>query len=705
MRNLRPQVQLLLGAPMTILSPDTKIEQLKKVGPAYLKRLYKLNIKTIRDLFFHFPHRYDDFRQIIPISQLKKGQTATISGKVSEITTSRTWKRKIAITEAIIQDNSGAIKVVWFNQPYLSQTLSKGKIINISGRVAFDGKALSFSNPAYEILTSKENVHTGRLIPVYHETAGLSSRYLRFLIKPLLYLTKRIEDFLPSAVKKEFQLMDLPRAIEQIHFPDSKASAQAAQKRLGFDELFLIQLAALSQKKELKKEKALKIPFNEELIKDFVKKLPFKLTNDQRKAAWQIFLDLEKEKPMNRLLNGDVGSGKTVVSAMTALEIAKAGYQAAIIAPTEILARQHFETFKNLLKETKTKIGLLTGTNNKESASNSLKTKKQARQGKIDILIGTHALIQKSVSFKNLALAIVDEQHRFGVAQRAALQKNISRIKDGLPTIPHLLSMTATPIPRTLALTVYGDLDISAIKEKPKGRQKIITKIVTPDKREETYSFIKKQVKEKKQVFVICPLIEHSEKLEVKSVTREYEKLSKEIFPDLKIDMLHGKMKPLEKEKIMEKFKKGKSDILVSTSVIEVGIDIKNASVMVIEEADRFGLAQLHQFRGRIGRGEDQSYCFLFTDSQLKKTNQRLKAIISAKDGFELAEKDLKIRGPGDFIGLRQWGTPDLSMASLFDIELIEKSRAAAAMVLEKKLLTPKLEKKINQFNKVIHPE
>jgi len=742
-----------------MLTLSTKIEQLKKVGPSYLKRLKQLKIKTIRDLFFHFPHRYDDFSQIIPISQLKKGQTATICGKISKIKTSQTWQKRMNITEAMIEDETGTIRAVWFNQPYLVQTLSQGKIVNLSGKVTFAGKTLCLSNPVYELVRSLkvrpfyynlfnkkvvvkrsdldylDFTHTGRLVPIYHETAGLSSRYLRYLIKPLLFLADKIADFLPDLIKKEFSLVNLNQAIKQIHFPDNLQSAQAARQRLGFDELFLIHLFTLKQKQKLAQEKATTIPFEEKLIKSFVKSLSFKLTDDQRIAAWQIFQDLAKPRPMNRLLNGDVGSGKTVVALMAALETAKAGYQVALMAPTEILAKQHFQTSKDFLKKSNLRIALLTRTETKvrpfdsttlqskvvvkmsdlETSISRSQLKKQISQGKIDIIIGTHAIIQEDIAFKNLVLAIVDEQHRFGVEQRAALQRKIKRIEDGLLTTPHLLSLTATPIPRTLALTIHGDLDISLLKEMPKGRQKIITKIVVPADRQKTYNFIKKQVKQKKQVFVICPLIDESEKLsargglafgsEIKSVTQEYEKLSQKVFPKLKIAMLHGKLKPKEKEEIMKKFKQGKTDILISTSVVEVGIDVPNATVMLIEGSDRFGLAQLHQFRGRIGRGPDQSHCFLFTDSKAKKTYQRLKAVLKAKDGFELAEKDLKIRGPGDFTGIRQWGLPDLTMASLNDLELIQKTRLAVQQVLENNLLTPVLEKKLKQFQKLIHLE
>ncbi len=698
-----------------MLTLDSKIEQIQKIGPVYQKRLSKLGIKTIRDLFFHFPHRYENLSQLKPIKELRLGEKATIQGKIKQIQNTRTWQKKITITEALIQDNSGTIKAIWFNQPFLINALEQGKTINLAGKVATKDKTLLLSNPSYEIIYPyKTTTHTGRLVPIYHETAGLSSRYLRFVIKPILNLTNQFKDFLPESIKKQNQLISLSQAIKQIHFPENLNLANQARQRLAFDELFLIQLTTLGQKQKIQKQKAPIINFDQQLIKPFVQKLPFQLTNSQKIAAWEVFQDLQKQKPMNRLLNGDVGSGKTIVAIMAALQTAKAGYQTAIMAPTEILARQHFENFQKFLKKEKLKITLLTGSNNQIS-ENSIpqppKTgqrdwiKKQISQGKADIVIGTHALIQENLSFKNLALAIIDEQHRFGVTQRAALQNKIYRIKDKNPMLPHLLSMTATPIPRTLTLTIYGDLDISLIKELPQGRKKIITQIISPSKREETYQFIKEKLKQKNQVFVICPLIDPSDKLGVKSVTQEYEILANQVFKNFKIAILHGKLKPKEKEKIMSDFQKAKTDILISTSVVEVGVDIPHANLMIIEGADRFGLAQLHQFRGRIGRGQKQAYCFLFTESANQKTSQRLKAITQAKDGFELAEKDLKLRGPGEFVGTRQWGLPSLTMASLDDLELIKRARKAAEITLNNNLLNKNLKDRLKQFKKLIHLE
>jgi len=690
----------------------TPIKELPRIGPQYQKKLKKLGIKTIGDLLFHFPHRYEDFSDIIPISEIKAGLNS-IQGKILEIENKRTWKKRMILTEALVQDKSGTIRVVWFNQPYLVSTLKPGDFVCLAGKIASRQGEIYLSSPSYEkILSPTADVgltHTGRLVPVYPETEGLSSKWLRFILKPLLIKFKNtIPDPLPEKIIKLHKLLPFQGAIWQIHFPDSLSLAEKAKQRFQFEELFLIGLLVLRKRQKLAKEKAMAIRLNLELVKSFVKTLPFELTDSQRKAAWQILKDLEKPRPMNRLLEGDVGSGKTVVAAISILNAAKAGCQAALMAPTEILAKQHFKTIQALLKDFNVKIGLLTGKESKFQNRNISREKltEKIKNKEIDLLIGTHALIQEKVKFKNLALVILDEQHRFGVAQRAKLVQSQK-------LIPHLLSMTATPIPRTLSLTIYGDLDLSLITEMPKGRKKIITKVIPPQNRQQAYDFIKKQVKGGRQVFMLCPRIEKSEIrnqgwTEVKAVKEEYEKLSKQVFPNLKIGMLHGKMTVEEKEKTMKKFKDKKIDILVSTSVIEVGIDIPNAAIMLIEGAERFGLAQLHQFRGRVGRAEHQSFCFLFTDSPAKKTHQRLKALISSESGFDLAEKDLQIRGPGDFTGERQSGIPDLIMDSLKDIFLVEKTREAA-----KELLTedpelkkyPRLREKIQEFQKRIHLE
>jgi len=707
-----------------MLEFSSPIEDIPRVGPQYRKKLARLGIKTVEDLVFHFPHRYEDFSNLIPVSQAEPGGPYCFEGEISDIKNIRLFRRHMVLTQATLSDNSGKLKVLWFNQPYLISTFKKGDFVFLAGKVTKKNGSQYLSSPAYEKVLNnfghKELTHTGRLVPVYPETEGLSSKWLRFIVKPILQNMKgKIFDPFPRELISRHKFLPLSDALWQIHFPDSLKSAAEAKKRFSFEELFNLSLFMLKQRAKLSSEKAFSLPLDPELMKKFVRKLPFELTGAQKKCAWQILKDMEKSRPMNRLLEGDVGSGKTVVAAMAALSSAKAGYQAAFMAPTEILARQHFKTVSSLLKDFDLKVGLITG---KES---HLKNKKLARKelleklagGKIDILIGTHALVQENgrVRFKNLALAVIAEQPRFGVEQRARLSSYQSRV-------PHLLSMTATPIPRTLSLTVYGDLDLSVIDEMPRDRKKIITEIIQPGGKRKAYDFIRRQVKEGRQVFVICPRIEPAKKvqdgeeqnfqaaswMEVKAVKEEFEKLSREVFPDLKVAMLHGKMKSDEKEKAMKNFRERKTDILVSTSVVEVGVDIPNASVMMIEGSEKFGLAQLHQFRGRVGRAEHQSYCFLFIDTQGPVYNRRLKALISSQNGFELAEKDLKIRGPGDFIGARQWGIPDLAMSSLSDPLLVSEAREEAKKILaeDPELKNhPLLKERLKNFGRKIHLE
>jgi len=718
---------------------NTPITQVQKIGPIYARRLHGMGIKEVKDLLFHFPSRYQDFSKITPIGDVGIGETVTVMGKIIDIQNSRTYRKKMNITEAIVEDASGVIKSVWFNQPYLVQNLRPEFNVVLSGKTAFSNDGLSLSSPSYEVVGREfenclpsvasakegklkiENLrHVGRIVPVYPETAGITSRWFRYVIKPLLYLTEKIPEYFPEEILRRHNMPSLSQALNDIHFPKNLDGAENAKKRIAFGELFLIQTVALKEKLSLQKQNAPKINLDIDLAKSFVSSLPFKFTDSQRACAWEILQDLEKPHPMNRLLEGDVGSGKTVVAAMAALQAIKSGYQVALMAPTEILAQQHFSGITEFLDPYKITVAILTGSAHKKTSQkikysafkiSKSKVAKETSEGKIDIIIGTHALIQETVRFKNLGLIIIDEQHRFGVEQRAKLCKR------GSP-VPHLLSMTATPIPRTLSLAAYGDLDLSLITQMPKGRKHIITKIVAPAGRSQAYRFIYDQIKQGRQAFVICPLIEESEKLEAKAATKEYEKLQNNIFPDLKISLLHGKMTGKEKEKIMQEFsakggsassgKDKRPDILVSTSVVEVGIDISNATVMLIEGADRFGLAQLYQFRGRVGRGEHQSYCFLFTDSTSKTTHQRLKALISAKNSFELAEEDLKIRGPGDFIGSRQSGIPDLAMASLTDLEFVKKVRKEVEDLLahDPELETnPMLRQKYDTFRREIHFE
>jgi ATP-dependent DNA helicase RecG len=746
------------------LHPDSPIESITRISAAYSKRLNHLGIKTIKDLLYHFPFRYDDLSKIVNISDVKINEVVTILGEIINIKTIRTFKKKMFLTEALLKDRTGTIRVVWYNQPFITKTFKKGTWISAAGKANFDGKTFHFSNPAYEkidspALQTPDTKHTGKIVPVYPETARLTSKWLRYILKLIApQILPSIDDFLPPEIKKSQNFIELKTALEKIHFPKTQNDIDEARRRLGFDELFLIQLFMLEQKKKFQSQAAPQIKFQQELIKHFIASLPFKLTNAQRKATWEILQDIEKPRPMNRLLEGDVGSGKTIVAAIAALQTAKAGFQTAFMAPTEILANQHYNEISKILSGFNINIGLLTSADAKiffgdsekpiskmETSLSKKEAFKKIETGEIQIIIGTHSLIQDKIRYKGLGLVVIDEQHRFGVSQRQALTRGLNT--DSSKNIPHssassqresafkphFLSMTATPIPRTLTLTAYGDLDLSILDEMPEGRQKIITKVVKPSDRQKAYDFIRQQIKSGRQAFVICPRIEKAnseeqiadgkindaniirnirkpfvEISETKTVTEEYKKLSEKIFPDLKIAMLHGKLKAKEKEKIMRDFKNNKTNVLVSTSVIEVGIDIPNAAVMMIEGSERFGLAQLYQFKGRVGRGEHQSYCFLFTESSSQTTWSRLKAIATAKNGFELAEKDLKIRGPGEFYGTRQWGLPDLTMASLSDTELIKTCRDEAEKLLSKDLelkSNPLLKEKLKNFRQGLHLE
>ena len=729
----------------TCRGPDLSvgIEQLKSVGPRNLPRLKKLGIKTVKDLLWHFPVRYEDFSRVISISEIEPGQKVNIQGEVLKMSNRMIFPRRMSITNALVGDETGAVKVVWFNQPFIANSLREGTLVSLAGKANLDKHGLYLSSPAYEKIQDVEFkkydlTHTGGLIPVYPETEGVTSKYLRFLIKPILK-DLEIPDPLPEETVKKHGLTSLSEALNKIHYPISSAEAETAKERLAFDDLLLFQLKALLERRKLNQLKSVRVKFDQELIKSFISRLPFELTKDQKVAAWEILKDLEKTYPMNRLMEGDVGSGKTVVALMGAVQVAKSGYQSTFLAPTEVLANQHFRTMTELLGNNFLNIGLLTGSDAKLNGKTVSKPelKDKISKGGVDVIIGTHAVIQKDVHFKNLAFVVIDEQHRFGINQRKALisgstqgQYRHGDAQSPALLIPHLLSMTATPIPRTLALTIYGDLDISIIKEKPKNRQKIITKVVSPSQRKTAYKFIRDEVNSGRQVFVICPRIELADPTkeikgkngqskmnimwaEVKAVEDQYKKLSEDVFPDLKVAMLHGKMKPKEKNEIMSSFAKAsedkrKIDILVATSVVEVGVDIPNATIMMIENSERFGLAQLHQFRGRVGRGEHQSYCLLFSSTPDKNINQRLKALVECDDGFMLAEKDMSIRGPGEFFGVKQSGLPDLAMASLANVELIKKARLEARLLLkENPNLSnhPLLKEKLDSFQRLTHFE
>lgn len=676
---------------------DTEVTKLTGVGPIMAQKMQRLGIETVRDLLFYYPWRYDDFSHSKKISELRINDEAVIKGRILQIKESRTRRRWMSIIEALISDDSGEIKAIWFNQSFLKNVLKPRDEWLFSGKVQWDFK----SKTKTIIINQFENPSASGavILPVYSETEGITSKYLRKLIKPLVTnldsahhsSADDLQEYLPERIIKDRGLIDLSKAIKRIHFPANSTEITLAKKRLAFDELFMIMIRMCKSKKELHLRQAVKLRVQNKDLQKFVKGLAFKLTNAQRRVAWEIICDMKKSEPMNRLLEGDVGSGKTVVAAMAVLSAALSGYQTVWLAPTEILANQHFQNVSALLSAFPIKVGRWTA------------AKKEADLKNDDLIIGTHALIQKNIFFKKLALIIVDEQHRFGVKQRAQLKHSINGAANS--KIPHFLSMTATPIPRTLALAFYGDLDLSIINELPPGRQKIITKVIHPEKRNQAYEFIKEEIENGRQAFVICPLIEEIKTenrlfdIDRKSAVKEHEKLSKEIFPELKVGLLHGKMKSKEKELTMTKFKNKKIDILVSTAVIEVGIDIANATIMMIESAERFGLAQLHQFRGRVGRSKFQSYCFLFSESWSAITKKRLNAMVTHHNGFDLAQIDLELRGPGDLAGIRQSGLPDLKMASLTDRIMIEAAKTDAEKIINLGLEKyPKLLRRYEKF-------
>lgn len=685
---------------------DTKVENLTSVGKTTGGRLKKINITTAADLLWNIPRTHEDLSEVMAIKDIKPGYKICLQGKIEMIETKRSPRRRMYITEAWVADSTGQLKVIWFNQPYLTKTLQTGDAIFLAGEI--QEKNLfepQLTNPTWEKITT-DTIHTARIVPLYHLTAGLTQKQLRFLIKQVLPLADRVADYLPAWIKTAEKLPDLSWALRNIHFPDKIGDFQQSLRRLKFDELFFLLWRVIVGKNKLAQAQAPAIKFQEELIKRFVSELPFQLTNSQRQAAWEILQDLQNSRPMNRLLEGDVGSGKTVVAGLAILNTISQGRQAVLLAPTEILARQHFATFVDLFAREKIPITLFTRTDKKTNLDKEKKTKAELLaaivNNELPFIIGTHALLQEAVEFSDLALIVIDEQHRFGVAQR-------QQLKDKTPDLlPHFLSMTATPIPRSLALTLYGDLDISLIKEKPQNRKPVITKLITQPERPAAYDFVQEEIKQGHQAFVICPLIDESDKLGVKSAEREYKNLSEKIFPNLKIGLVHGKLKKSAKEQVMADFRNNKLDLLVATAVVEVGVDIPNATIMLIEGAERFGLAQLHQFRGRVGRSDQQSYCLLFTENTSPKTKERLQILTSTDNGFELAEADLAFRGPGEIYGYKQSGLPELSIASWADTELAKKAKYYAEKIVatDPNLKSaPELKNKLNQTLSQIHWE
>ncbi|MFH1003237.1 MAG: ATP-dependent DNA helicase RecG, partial [Chloroflexota bacterium] len=672
----------------SVAAPITTI---KGISDSLAAKFHKLGVNTVRDLLYFFPRRHLDYSQVKTISQLAEGDEQTIIANV--------WQARITMpggrrsTEAIVGDETGNIRAVWFNQPYLARQFQTNARVVLSGRVSlFQGQHV-FQSPEWERLEDQDLVHTGRLVPIYPLTRGLYSRQVRRLMKAVVDgWAGQLPEFLPPELRQRCRLPGLAEAISQAHYPENETAKAGARRRLAFDELLLLQLGVLSKKRHWQQgQPGNPLPGRVPALDTFIKSLPFTLTGAQQRVMGELLADMARARPMSRLLQGEVGSGKTVVAAAALLVAAAHGYQGALMAPTEILAEQHFDSLCQLLAQ----VGQEEGEGYQRRFTGFLERpltialligdirqlKKQALQqgvqgGGVDIAIGTHALIQKGVAFKRLGLAVVDEQHRFGVGQRSALrQKGFN---------PHVLVMTATPIPRTLALTLYGDLDLSVIDELPPGRQEIKTKWLKPEQRASAYNFIRRQVAAGRLPFLICPFMALWYRGGPRAATAEYEQLSRQVFPDLRLGLLHGRLSAAEKEKVMRDFRSGELDILVSTPVVEVGIDVPNATVMMVETAERFGLSQLHQFRGRVGRGTEASHCMLLAENPSEIGRQRLDIIERVQDGFQLAEEDLKLRGPGEFFGTRQSGLPDLRMAKLSDVALLEIARHEAIMLFEK---------------------
>ncbi len=656
-----------LNASLTVLSG---------VGPRHATTLAKLGLHTLGDMLYFFPRRYDDYSQMKPINRLWYGDQVTVIGMVQSISSRPVRGGKMQIAEVVLSDGTGALRVTFFNQPWITNRLKEDMSISVSGTIEQYLGRLVMNNPEWEPV-EVENLNTNRIVPIYPLTADITQKWLRKQMNQVVtFWAPRAVDPMPQMVKESAKLLELGEALAQAHFPDSQEKLKAARERLAFDEIFYLQMGVQRQKRDWQSATARVFDVDDEWLSARVAALPYELTSAQQKVIGNLRDDLKAGRPMNRLLQGDVGSGKTIVAALAVAMVNQAGAQAAIMAPTSILAEQHYRSFQALLTREAgadgylrpDQVRLLIGDT---SASERGDILPGLANGDVKVLIGTHALIEEPVQFKDLQFTVIDEQHRFGVEQRAALRSKGEN--------PHLLVMTATPIPRSLALTLYGDLDLAVMDEMPAGRQPVSTHVLTPRERERAYSLVRSQVVNGRQVFFVYPLIEESEKSEQKAAVEEHARLQKEIFPDLRLALLHGRMKPDEKDAVMAQFRDGMFDILVSTTVIEVGVDVPNATVMLIEGANHFGLAQLHQLRGRVGRGGGESFCLLIPDHEDAVENERLQAMVQTTDGFVLAELDLKQRGPGEFLGTRQAGyASSLKMASLSDVALIEKAREQA---------------------------
>ncbi len=677
---VQPRSQNVPGA-KTSATPaalDAKLTVLQGVGPGNAASLAKLGLYTLGDMLYYYPRRYDDYSQLKPIKNLFYGEQVTVIGTVQTVHTRPIRGGKASIVETIINDGTAGLRLSFFNQPWIANRHKPGDMISVSGKIDQYLGRLVMNNPDTESVEI-ENLNTNRIVPVYALTERITQKWLRRVMKQVIeYWAPNVVDALPDSVRVSARLMTLGEALLQVHFPTSQEKLKAARERLGFDEIFYLQMGVLRQKRDWKSVDARRFPVVDEWLSARVGSLPFTLTSVQQSAINDIRADLDSGKPMNRLLQGDVGSGKTVVAALAAAMIVNNNAQAAIMSPTSILAEQHYRSFTRLLAGEngmmqESQIRLLVG-DTPEAEKEVIRA--GLADGSIKIIIGTHALLEEPVIFQDLQFVVIDEQHRFGVEQRAALRTKGAN--------PHLLVMTATPIPRSLALTLYGDLDLSIMDQMPAGRQPVNTYVLRPQERERAFTLLRGQVKDGRQAFIIYPLIEESEKIEARAAVDDYETLSKEVFPDLRLGLLHGRMRPDEKDDVMFKFRDRQYDILVSTTVVEVGVDVPNATVMIIEGADRFGLAQLHQLRGRVGRGSAQSYCLLIPTHEDATENERLQAMAESTDGFFLAEKDLQLRGPGEFLGTRQSGyASGLRMASITDVKLIEKARGEAQKLFE----------------------
>lgn len=665
---------------------ETSLELIKGVGPKTAEQLRDAGLYTVADLIYFLPRTHEDYSQVTPISAIRPGKVS-VRGTFQDVR-SRYVTRRMSIVEATLVDGTSKVPVVWFNQPYRAEQIKKSQEWLVSGEFGLQRQKYQITNPSCEAVSDMP-VSGGRIIPVYRAIHGLKSQLVRKLLIELRPIITMLPESLPEEVLQREKLISAADALLAQHFPESADDLAKSKERLAFEELLALMLAAAMNKQANAKLKSWHIPFNEQAAREFVAKLPFKLTDAQRVATWEIVKNFETGEPMNRLLQGDVGSGKTVVAGMAAYMAASAGYQTAFMAPTELLAQQHAQTLANLLEPFDITVALLTGSTKKAEREQLLP---QIESGAAQVIVGTHALFQEKVNFDKLGFVVIDEQHRFGVEQRQKLLEKGTNM-------PHLLAMTATPIPRSLQLTVYGELDISLLMERPAGRKPIKTQIISPNSRAQIYEKIDQQIAEGRQVYVICPLIADGEGAELKSVEAEVKVLRSGPFKHRRIGLLHGQLTPVEKQLVMQDFAAGNLDILVSTTVVEVGVDVPNATVMIIEGAERFGLAQLHQLRGRVGRSDLQSYCYLIPSTS-QKPSERLREMERSNDGFYLAEKDLELRGPGEIYGRAQHGQLNLAIASVSDTAMLRRVRAAADWLLDKGVELLQYEKLIREVER-----